>query len=91
MAVTLAMDTLAYLYSRLVLLAATTSGDCQVLSLQTPPKSITQLSTTVVLGREEVIKRVVKKPRSKFSSKKLIHKGAGFKLMPLVFSITNTA
>ena len=43
------MAPLAYLYSRLVLLATTTSGNCQVLSLQTPPKSVAELSTTVVL------------------------------------------
>ena len=35
--------------------------------------------------------RVVKKPRSKFSSKKPSHRGAGFIQEPLVFSITNTA
>jgi hypothetical protein len=49
MAAILAMDTLTHLYSRLVLLATATSSNCQVLSLQTPPKPVPQLSTTVVL------------------------------------------
>ncbi len=35
--------------------------------------------------------RVVKKTRSKFSSKKPIHKGSGIKREPLTFSIPNTA
>lgn len=49
MAAILAMDALALLYSGLVLLATATSGNCPILSLQTPPKSVAQLSTTVVL------------------------------------------
>lgn len=44
------MDTLSLLYFGLVLLATTTSSNCQVSSLQTPPKSVPELSTTVVLG-----------------------------------------
>lgn len=35
--------------------------------------------------------RVVKKPRSKFPSRKPIHKGVGTKRQPLTFFILNTA
>jgi len=35
--------------------------------------------------------RVVKKPRSKFPSKKPMHRRAGVKQQPLTFSILNTA
>jgi hypothetical protein len=62
----LAMDTLTHLYSRLVLLATATSSNRQVLSLQTPPRPVSQLSTTVVLervlklaGRDDNLKNVV--------------------------------
>jgi hypothetical protein len=34
---------------------------------------------------------VVKKARSKFPSKKRMHRGAGSKVEPLVFSVINTA
>ena len=35
--------------------------------------------------------RVVRKTRAKSASKKPIHKGAGVKLQPLIFSVLNTA
>ena len=35
--------------------------------------------------------RLVKKPRSKFPSKKPIHRGIGTQRQPLIFSIINTA
>ena len=53
--------------------------DVEILEQKIPPR----------LGR--VNPRVVKKPRSKFPSRKPLHTGAGTKFQPRTFFILNTA
>ncbi len=56
-----------------------TSGFCIYLATQIPP----------IQGRQNP--RVIKKPRSKFSSKKPIHRGLSRQSKQLTFSIFNSA
>ncbi len=49
------------------------------------------LEQKIPLRQGRVNPRVVKKPRSKFPSKKPIHRAAGTKFQPRTFFILNTA